>query len=189
MHVKLFPRTPWSCSQDTVVTRWTRCEAYFILHTTSSPVCQALLWQRLVATPDTLERVQMCACILEIHLQTQKSYVGFELISTEKLPTGTLSIIYLEYLLSQAISNGQSFQPHQFTSIDMQRWTGRWLDAQLLHPTVDHLHFSIWEDVRYLAGLPPRMSPDGLLFFAREKSSVPVPGSVSSSFPLLSSFP
>lgn len=57
--VKLFPQTSWNWSQDATVTTWTSWEPYFRLHTITSRVYEALLWQHLVESLDSLEYVQI----------------------------------------------------------------------------------------------------------------------------------
>lgn len=96
------------------------------------------------------------------------------------------------WLILTALTGWQESWPRQFTSAYVPGRTGGWSDAQLLCTTVEDRYLSDWADVRYLAGLPSRfpyrMSPDGLPLFTRDKSSLPVPESVSDTFPLLSVF-
>lgn len=183
--VKLFPPKPWSC-QDTT----DGLAVKHISDSTPQPVqvishySGKVSWQHL-----TLWDVCPDVCMDFVRTSSNsKAYVGFELTFPKKtwLLTGTLSIIWKEYLLpyvSQSITNSaltvwKEFWPCQFTSAFIRGWTGGWSDAQLLRTTVEDLYLSDWADVRYLATLPPRfpyrMSPDSLPHFSRDESGLPV---------------
>ena len=142
------PRTQPSQSQDAMVTRWTCCEAYFIFHTTASPVSRApLLASSRGNTWHFGKNVQMCS----------------------RTPTSLPHVANTH----SALTGWRRSLPCQFASAYVVRRTGGWSDARLLSTTVDDLYLSDRADVRYLAGPPPRFPcrkpPDGL-----DKSNLPV---------------
>lgn len=165
--------------------RWTRCEAYFRFHATTIPVYQALYWQSLMATPDTLSRCVHRICRNTLQLKSIRRF-WTHLPKKAWLLTGMLSNDWKEYLLpyvSQSNTNSsltgwREFWPSQLTSAYIRGWTAGWSDAQFLRTTVEELYLSDWANVSYLAGLPPRfpyrMSPDGLPHLTRDESGLPV---------------
>lgn len=85
--VRLFCQTPQSWSQKVLVSRWTRWKPHFTFHTLTSAAFWALLWQHLVAGPDTLGMCGWCECI--------------QLFPPKKTPAclfpGTVSFHYQKY--------------------------------------------------------------------------------------------